>query len=106
MNFKSHKIPGIDKEVCNKEQKIAYNYLFSWTLNDHEKNYALSCIKKELKSKQAGTYNELYKPIHPYKPGGVNYLLVFYYIVSAYERYKKLNSPIFSNYRDLASVIY
>lgn len=44
MNFKSHKLPGIDKGVCCAEQVIAYNYLFSWTLNDHDKNKALDHI--------------------------------------------------------------
>ena len=30
---KVHKIPNVNIEICNAEQKIAYNYLFSWTLN-------------------------------------------------------------------------
>lgn len=30
MKIKTHKIPGIDKSTCTAEQKIAYNYAFSY----------------------------------------------------------------------------
>ena len=38
--MKKYKIRNVDIEVCSAEQKIAYNYLFSWTLNKHDKEYA------------------------------------------------------------------
>lgn len=28
--MKLHKIPGIDKNICACEQKVAYNYAFMW----------------------------------------------------------------------------
>ena len=28
--IKYHKIPKVEKSVCTAEQKIAYNYAFSW----------------------------------------------------------------------------
>ena len=42
---KVHKRPNVNIEICNAEQKIAYNYLFSWTLNKHDKEYAYECVK-------------------------------------------------------------
>lgn len=113
-NYKKHKIPGYDiaPAVCCKEQVFAYNYLFSWTLNEHEKDYALSCIKRELDTKAAGTYNEIYKPFHPWKKGGADYMLVYQYIISSWDRYTSgdnitgRKNPIFSDYATLASVIY
>ena len=106
MNFKAHKIPGIDLKVCCKEQKVAYNYLFSWSINEHNKDYILDCIQKELASKAAGTYNELYKPFHTWKPGGVDYDLVYHYILESYDRYIATNHKIFGSYSELSSVIY
>ena len=46
--MKTHKIKGINIEVCNAEQKIAYNFLFSWTLNKHDKEYAYKCVKEAI----------------------------------------------------------
>lgn len=106
MNFKPHKIPNIDKNICNKEQVIAYNYLFSWTLNEHEKTEVLKYLYKELSAKQNGTYNELFHPIHPIKKENIDYMLVYEYIVASYDRYKETNCKIFTDYRDLASYIY
>ena len=105
MSFKSHKIRGIDKSVCNKEQVFAYNYLWHWTFNDHDKGYALSCIQQELAAKANGTYGELYTPIHPWKPGGCDYDLVYHYVLQSWDRYAA-NKQIFSDYAELAKVIY
>ena len=104
--FKSHKIPGIDKNICCAEQVIAYNYLFSWCLNDHDKSYALDHIQKELSAKAAGTYNELYHPIHPEKPGRYDYDLVYHFILQSWDRYIENNKPIFGDYSKLATIIY
>lgn len=106
MNFKAHKIPNIDISVCCKEQVIAYNYLFNWSINERNKNYTLNCIQKELASKAAGTYNELYKPFKKWTPGGVDYDLVYHYILQSYDRYIKTKRRILSSYEELASVIY
>ena len=110
---KKHKIAGYDINICCKEQVIAYNYLFSFSINNwRKKEDDLLYIKKELEAKDNGTYEELYHPIHPFKKGGCNYMLVYDYIVSSWDRYASTENatgrkyPIFSNYEDLASVIY
>lgn len=42
MTFKVHKIKGIDKNICCCEQKIAYNYAFSYY------GMAKRCIKPDM----------------------------------------------------------
>ena len=103
--YKSHKIRGIEKAICNAEQKIAYNYLFSWATGTHEKNYALSCIQRELSAKANGTYNELYNPLHP-AIGNYDYDLVYHYILQSWDRYIEQGKPIFASYESIGRVVY
>ena len=106
MNFKPHKIPSVNISICCKEQKIAYNYLFSWAINFRTKDYVLSCIQAELASKAAGTYEKDYKPLYTWTPGGVDYDLVYHYILQSFDRYTAKSPKIFTSYAEIASVIY
>lgn len=94
MNFKPHKIPNIDKNICNKEQVIAYNYLFSRALSNTDKNTVLNNIQKELCEKSKS------------KNSCLDYDLIYHYILQSYDRYKNAKYHIFSNYETLSSVIY
>lgn len=100
MKFRSHKIPGIAKSICNAEQVIAYNFLFQWTLNDHEKNYALSCIQNALIREQETRFKKY------------DIDLIYHYVLQSYDRYNADRSPynnmtkVFSSYEELAKVIY
>lgn len=98
---KVHKIPNVNIEVCNAEQKIAYNYLFSWTLNKHDKEYAYECVKSQI-------YGEIEGKIHTFHPTNwkrynVDYILELFY--RNYDKYIEAGKPIFSNYEDLGGFI-
>lgn len=47
--MKLHKIPGIDKNICTCEQKVAYNYAFMWrdSLEKIYKSDASEAVKSE-----------------------------------------------------------
>ena len=94
--FKPHKIPGIDKNICNAEQKIAYNFLFIWAdgCTGNDKNYSLNCIQRSLSEGQKTTFKRY------------DVDLIYHYIVSSWDRYKNSKYHIFSSYTDLASIIY
>ena len=92
--MKTHKIKGINIEVCNAEQKIAYNYLFSWTLNKHDKDYAYKCVKESIYEEMEGKR----VCIHPtnWKKYNVDYILELFY--RNYDKYIEAGTPIFSSY--------
>ena len=92
--MKTHKIKGINIEVCNAEQKIAYNYLFSWTLNKHDKDYAYKCVKESIYEEMEGKR----VCIHPtnWKRYNVDYILELFY--RNYDKYIEAGTPIFSSY--------
>lgn len=48
--MKTHKIRGIDKAICTAEQKLAYNFVWSWSLNsDHLSGGELyECIRNDI----------------------------------------------------------
>ena len=52
----AHTIPGTRLSVCNAEQKIAYNYCFSWSdslnSNPARYNYIIGCIAKDLERRK------------------------------------------------------
>ena len=92
--MKTHKIKGINIEVCNAEQKIAYNFLFSWTLNKHDKDYAYKCVKESI-------YEEMEEKrvcVHPtnWKRYNVEYILELFH--NYYDKYIEAGTPIFSSY--------
>lgn len=43
-----HKIPGIDINECNAEQKIAYNYAFSWGDGKSDAQTIFPLIQRDL----------------------------------------------------------
>ena len=92
--MKTHKIKGINIEVCNAEQKIAYNFLFSWTLNKHDKDYAYKCVKESIYEEMEGKR----VCIHPtnWKKYNVDYILELFY--RNYDKYIEAGTPIFSSY--------
>lgn len=104
--FKPHKIRNVDINICCKEQVAAYNYLFSWTLNDHDKSKALAYIQKELQAKNNGTYEEQYHPVHSYKRQNIDYDLVYILVLRHWDRYIENGKKIFSNYEDLGKMLY
>lgn len=91
---KVHKIPNVNIEVCNAEQKIAYNYLFSWTLNKHDKEYAYECVKRQIYGEMEGRVHSL----HPtnWKRYNVEYILELFH--NYYDKYIEAGTPIFSSY--------
>ena len=92
--MKTHKIKGINIEVCNAEQKIAYNFLFSWTLNKHDKDYAYKCVKESIYEEMEGKR----VCIHPtnWKRYNVEYILELFH--NYYDKYIEDGTPIFSSY--------
>ena len=92
--MKTHKIKGINIEVCNAEQKIAYNFLFSWTLNKHDKDYVYKCVKESIYEEMEGKR----VCIHPtnWKRYNVEYILELFH--NYYDKYIEAGTPIFSSY--------
>lgn len=91
MIFYPHKIRSIDIDTCNCEQKIAYNYLFSYS--DIAKHKALDIIQKSL----ATEINRKKYDID----------LIYHYILSSYDRFMQYNkSHILTSYLEIGSVIY
>jgi hypothetical protein len=74
--MKSHKIYGIDKSVCNAEQKIAYNYSFTYIDGKplEYKDHILWCIKESLYRDE--------------KMKRFNIDLIYHYILNNYEKYQ------------------
>ena len=92
MNFKPHKIPNVDVNICNCEQKIAYNYLFANC--DIPKEKALDIIQNRL------SRNEKVKNKYDID-------LIYHYVLSSFDRYMKYNnSHILTSYAEIGSVIY
>lgn len=93
MTFKPHKIPGIDKNICNAEQKIAYNYLFA-NAKTAPRHKALDIIQRSL---AAGTIN----------PKKYDIDLIYHYILQSIERYVNYNnSGILTSYAEIGKVIF
>lgn len=90
--YNSHKISGVNKNVCNYEQKIAYNYCYRF--NDYKINFDLSlekCFKMIFEDFQKKKDNEL---------KGANYLLTYQLILLHFEEYTK--NPFFAcNYETI-----
>lgn len=99
--MKKYKIRNVDIEVCSAEQKIAYNFLFSWTLNKHDKDYAYKCVKDSIYEEMEGKR----VCIHPtnWKKYNIDYILELFY--RNYDKYIESGKPIFSNYEDLGGFI-
>ena len=94
-NFKSHKIPGVAKNVCCCEQKIAYNFLFSWAWNSYEtKSKILSLIQNDLIREKDGKFKKY------------DIDLIYHYVLQSYDRYITGHDHIFTSYEALAAVIY
>ena len=92
--FKSHKIPGIDKKICNAEQKIAYNYLFAWS-KTNPRNKALDVIQMSLASGQSVS------------PKKYDIDLIYHYCLQSIDRYVNYNnSGILTSYEEIGNVIY
>lgn len=92
-NFKSHKIPGILKNVCNAEQKIAYNFLFA--RHETPKHKALDMIQRQLSEEQYTTFKKY------------DIDLIYHYILQSYERYMQHNNTgILWSYEEIGSVIF
>ena len=89
--FKSHKIRNVDLSVCNCEQKIAYNYLFSWTINERDKTYILSCIQSDLSRRS---------DMDKYDKD-----LIYHYILQNFSRYIEAGRPIFGDFESLGKFI-
>jgi hypothetical protein len=88
-----HKIKNVDIDVCCCEQKIAYNYLFSWTFNEHDKIFALQCIKEDLKRRK-DTDMKRYDTEYIYE-----------LIEKNYDKYINEHTPIFGDYTDLGKFV-
>ena len=92
-NFKAHKIPGILKNVCNAEQKIAYNFLFA--RHDTPKNKALSMIQDTLNREQYTTFKKY------------DIDLIYHYVLQSFDRYHNYNSTgILWSFEEIGKVIY
>jgi len=92
--FKSHKINGIDKNICNAEQKIAYNYLFAYA-KTATKNKALDIIQKSLAAGQS---------VDPKK---YDIDLIYHYVLQSIDRYQNYNnSGILTSYAEIGKVIF
>ena len=100
--LKTHKIPGIEKAICTAEQKICYNFCFSWTINPHEKDYVVACIKKQIQGEKDGTITS----IHPINWDKYNTDLIIELINMHFERYAETNQKIFSDYESLGKFFY
>ena len=91
--FKAHAIPGIKKAVCNAEQKIAYNFMFSY--RDITKSKALDCIQNTLIREQQTTFKKY------------DIDLIYHYILQSYERYIKHNkSGILTSFEEIGNIIF
>lgn len=96
MNLKGHKIPGVDKSVCNKEQKVAYNLLFAHCgILKNNRNIALDLIQKNLARAPHIYYKNL------------NIDLIYHYVLQSIDRYAKYNnSGILTSYEEIGKLIY
>lgn len=91
-NFKPHKIPGIEKSVCNAEQKIAYNFLFA--RHDTPKYKALDMIQKALAAGKETNFKKY------------DIDLIYHYVLQSYERYMTHNKTgILWSYSEIGNVI-
>lgn len=94
-NFKPHKIPGTPKNICCCEQKIAYNFLFSYVDgSSRSKETNLSLIQNHLSREQSGSLKKY------------DIDLIYHYILQSYDRYLTGKNHIFTSYEGLAAVIY
>ena len=87
-----HKIRNIDINICNCEQKIAYNYLFANC--DIPKDKALNIIQFSL-ARTPGIYKKY------------DIDLIYHYVLSSFDRYINYNhSHILTSYEEIGKVIY
>ena len=95
-NFKVHYIPGVAANVCNAEQKVAYNLLFAHLdILRNNRNTALDLIQKNL-SRAPHIY---------YKNLDID--LIYHYVLQSIDRYAAHNrSGILTSYEEIGKIIY
>lgn len=93
MKFKAHKIPRIDKSICNAEQKIAYNLLFAHF--DIERSKAIDLIQKKLSREEQTTFKKF------------DIDLIYHYCLQSIDRHRSHNNTgILWNFEEIGAVIY
>ena len=68
-----HKIINVDKSICTKEKKLAYNYLFN--TYKHEKSAAIEYIKNHIQRTRDNMKN-------------INFDLVLNYYINFFDKYQ------------------
>ena len=99
--MKKHKIRNVDIEVCCAEQKIASNFLFSWGLNKHDKDYACECVKRAIYEEMNGTR----QCFHPTDWTKYDYEYIIELFCASYDKYIEANTPIFTSYEQIGSFV-
>lgn len=90
LNIKPHKIRNVDIEICNAEQKIAYNYLSTYYNSMSRFNlldYCQKCLARDAGNKK------------------YNVDLVYHYILSSYDRFINAKYHILTSYEAIGELI-
>ena len=93
MKLKTHKIPGIEKEVCTAEQKIAYNLAFAHYTSIQDaptaaEALATACHRRDISLKELqknGTRYNIDAIFCAYNAGIMDYTKSKYHIFTSYE---------------------
>lgn len=88
MEYNTHKIQNVEKNMCSVEQKIAYNYAFSWyrkNIDIELYNYIVSCVSSDIDRHEKMKKYDKKAIMQAFKNGFLNYCNNFF-IAFDYEK--------------------
>lgn len=89
--MKKHKIRNVDIETCCAEQKIAYNYLFSYSINySNDFEWCCKSVEKNLNRTDNHRYDTKY---------------VYNLFCRNFKKYVDNKTPIFGTYEQIGNFI-
>ena len=98
LKMKVHKIRNVEKSECFAEQKIAYNYAFSWRsqleqiekadipefVKSEKRQYIIDCVIRGIKEQKIDKKYNIDAVIHCFR-NGINEYLKGYSILTSYK---------------------